>query len=531
MAATAEATAPGSDRKAKGVSKAATAGSSPARDRLRSIALSLTLLAVVGAVIVPTVVVKDEARMFLVKMAAFVLLSFLPGWLYLQFVRHRAPSLYDEYVLNLFRLHIDEFRNLPMPPKHTTYFPQWQGDHEDLKRETGSSTKDNLYRKKFEIVFGRAAVSTYSVIHEEEGRERPSFWERTDAFSPVLLATVVLALGWALILQPELVAAVNLFPGLQLSGRPRIPNEILIFGFLGAYSFILQDLIRRYFRADLKAGAYVSAAVRIVVVALLVFALHQVWASETGSSQEAAFAFLVGFFPLSGLQALRELVARPLGRVIPSFRVKHPLHELEGLNIWYEARLSEEGIEDMQNLVSANLVDLLLSTRVPVTRMTDWIDQACLRLHLPRPSKKAGAKSALAQLKQMGIRTATELERAYKRLRDDESFVSQLARAVGLEGPQAGRAAATGLIEAFKGETNLFHVREFRGHEWLYRDAKRGEVHRVHSIGHRPGHDEVSPASGDAANGLASITSSASASTSTAIPSSPPHADPPVALS
>ena len=49
------------------------------------------------------------------------LLALIPGWLYLEFVVHRGQGLYDEYVLNLFRLHIDEYRNLPAPREHACH--------------------------------------------------------------------------------------------------------------------------------------------------------------------------------------------------------------------------------------------------------------------------------------------------------------------------------------------------------------------------------------------------------------------------
>ena len=46
----------------------------------------------------------------------------------------------------------------------------------------------------------------------------------------------------------------------------------------------------------------------------------------------------------------------------------------------------EEGIEDMQNLATANLVDVILHTRVPVGRLVDWADQAKL-YHLDRAER------------------------------------------------------------------------------------------------------------------------------------------------
>ena len=159
---------------------------------------------------------------------------------------------------------------------------------------------------------------------------------------------------------------------------------------------------------------------------------------------------------------------------MPQLTPDYPLNQLDGLNVWYEARLVEEGIEDMQNLATANLVDVILHTRVPVGRLVDWVDQAKLYLHLDRaergyherrlvratekpavnddrkaptdqtpsapgdghaydplvhgslsPHNRAGTKTRVA-LRQLGIRTATDLLKAFppeqidRRIDDDD---------------------------------------------------------------------------------------------------------------
>jgi hypothetical protein len=192
---------------------------------------------------------------------------------------------------------------------------------------------------------------------------------------------------------------------------------MLLSGFLGAYVFNLQMLSRRYFQSDLKPSAYTSAAIRVVVVLILVTVLHQLPAfSDSTGNQEAVVAFVVGMFPLVGLQALNRVVAVVLRSALPSLRSAYPLSDLDGLNVWYEARLLEEGIEDMQNLVSANTVEVLLHTRVPVGRLVDWYDQAQLFLHLrPRSTswsqRRRDAKERRvhprAALAAFGVRSAT----------------------------------------------------------------------------------------------------------------------------
>ena len=144
--------------------------------------------------------------------------------------------------------------------------------------------------------------------------------------------------------------------------------------------------------------------------------MHQlpVFSDASRADEEAVVAFVVGMFPIVGLQALNRLAAVVLRGAVPTLRTNYPLSDLEGLNIWYEARLLEEGIEDMQNLVSANMVEVLLHTRVPVGRLVDWHDQALLYLHL-RPRRKGDRAGAHPRdvLASFGVRSATTFLKAF----------------------------------------------------------------------------------------------------------------------
>jgi hypothetical protein len=223
---------------------------------------------------------------------------------------------------------------------------------------------------------------------------------------PIGLCTVLLAVGWALTLQPEPIATEEFLQSVTLSGRPILPVDPLRFTFLGAYVFIIEVLTRRYFQDDLKTGAYLSCASRILSAILFVTAVHQVWPESLSAGQEAAFAFVIGVFPMVGVRAVQSLIALPLRPLLPNLKKKYPLSDLDGLNIWYESRLLEEGIEDMQNLATANIVDVMLRTRVPVDRLIDWIDQALLYLKV-KDTTRAPDRS---DLRRLGIRTATDLE-------------------------------------------------------------------------------------------------------------------------
>lgn len=418
------------------------------------------------------------------KYTVALLLAMIPGWIYLLFIKNKGQSLYDEYVLNLFRLKIDAVENLPAPPQHTNYFRMWNEAHDSVRRyltdiHGGRSyggrpyvpTKDNLYRKKFETIYGSGSVSTLDLI-----KDKRRLLAHTETFSPVLFATILICLGWVLILPPH----TGTIPLMKLSINEEMLS-VLKYAFFGAYAFTIQDLVRRYFRDDLRAGAYLGIVVRIVFVGLVIAAATLVL-NEDARTIDIGFgdftlsmpviAFIIGFFPQSGLQLVIDAVQTVLGKGIPNLRTVHPLSEIDGLNIWYETRLGEEGIEDMQTLTSANFVDLMLKTRAPVARLVDWMDQAFLALHvwpvnaLDDKGKEVKRSTSLKGLRGLGIRTATDLELIWAARRDDPVLGRLISRALGVAEDE-GPAVVESILVSLNGEANLWHIREFRHHRWL----------------------------------------------------------------
>src|SRR5512132_1269225 len=128
---------------------------------------------------------------------------------------------------------------------------------------------------------------------------------------------------------------------------------------------------------------YVSAMARVILVSALITAVHPLWTMQGVPEQtELAFAFLVGFFPELGLRAIRQGLAAVMRALPIGTDERFPLRQLDGVTIWVQARFLEEGIEDMQNLARANLVDLMLHTRMPISRLADWVDQSFLYLRV-----------------------------------------------------------------------------------------------------------------------------------------------------
>jgi hypothetical protein len=302
----------------------------------------------------------------LIDMFAIVVVSFLPGWLFVRFLAYRAGPLWNEYVLNLYRLGIDHPRHLPRPPETSMYYERWRDANGWIHDRAPT-----IYQQKFDAYYGK------NVSRTADDQDVDVQYE---TLFPVLLGTAVTAAGWVMVFRSEL-------PSGTLA--PDRLSSLLVFAFLGAYLFNLQTFMRRFFQGDLKASAYAAAAVRVTTALIVVAVLFWLPQPELRGQTGAVVAFVVGFFPLVGLQILTRLASAVLRIVVPTLRSDYPLSEIEGLNLWYEARLLEEGIEDMQNLVTTSVVDVMLHTRVPVGRLVDWIDQAVLYTSLPRSERLA----------------------------------------------------------------------------------------------------------------------------------------------
>jgi hypothetical protein len=318
-----------------------------------------------------------------------LLLALLPGFLYLRFIRFRIGPLCDEYVYNLHRLGADEPRFLPEPARASAAWAVWNATGGPCYRTSPPS----IYARKFESQYGRWPLSGQEEHQDDLGR-----------LMSVYLCLAALVVGWAFVVWTAPIA----------DSLPRLVDA-LRFGFLGAYFFLMSLLIRRYFQNDLRPGAYLGGVVRIVTVLVLVVGVDQVFAisdvpADVSYAPENAVAFLVGVFPTVGMQLIRRAVAKLTGPFRGGLEPPFPLSQLDGMDIWSESRLAEVGIEDVQHLATANLIDLILGARIPTARIVDWVDQALLLLRtgLPRVDN-ASSQTTYAYLRALGIRTSTGL--------------------------------------------------------------------------------------------------------------------------
>jgi len=330
------------------------------------------------------------------KIFALWCFAFLPGWLYIRFLGMRANALWTEYVLTLHRLGLDGPANLPEPLTSSEFHRRWR-----LTGGPALRSAENIYQQKFECYYGRQVTPDMNGARVKRNA-KGDFVVRTESLFPIFLATAVFAAGWAAVLW-----------NCNFLSAPSGIADALKFGFLGAYAFVVSLLIRRFFQSDLRPSAYATAVVRVMLVLLIVTVVSQLTgaAAVDDSNMDMALAFLIGFFPLIGLQVIKGLVSKTFGLIVPSLKSDYPLDQLDGFDIWYESRLAEEGIEDIQNLTTMNIVDVILHTRVPAGRLVDWIDQGFLLIRLgstvgKQPTEQISDRQAL---RSVGIRTATDL--------------------------------------------------------------------------------------------------------------------------
>lgn len=152
----------------------------------------------------------------------------------------------------------------------------------------------------------------------------------------------------------------------------------IFFAYLGAFVFSVQELVRRYSTYDLQPQVYAAIVVRMLIAIGIVFVAQLVFEADAEDQGIwAASAFLIGTFPTIGIQYLSQKASGPLGAAEP-IRSLLPLGNIQGISAWHESRLIQMGIDDAQNLATADLRRLLLTTQFDAGQIVSWVDQAIL---------------------------------------------------------------------------------------------------------------------------------------------------------
>lgn len=177
--------------------------------------------------------------------------------------------------------------------------------------------------------------------------------------------------------------------------------RLVLFTFLGVYLFNLGTLIRRVYLIDLTEQVFWGAINRLllsmglaVAIPLTLFsppaagaapASHNMLVSAVRNNLEIVF-FSMGFLANVFLDWVLEM-AMHISSIATIERKDFSLRMVRGINIWKEFRLEEEGIENAQNLATADVLDLAIKTHYPIRTLIDWVDQSILICRFGEKSK------------------------------------------------------------------------------------------------------------------------------------------------
>ena len=153
----------------------------------------------------------------------------------------------------------------------------------------------------------------------------------------------------------------------------RNPEAALV----GCYVFNTGVLIRRSFAADITKNVFWGAINRVILsvgfsIAVAISPLPSYF----------LVSFAIAFFPRLFVTWLRKLLTKTLA--LNDSAPELDIQLVQGIDVWKEERLEEEGIESVQNLATADALSLAVKTHYPQRTIIDWIDQALLIQRFPR---------------------------------------------------------------------------------------------------------------------------------------------------
>lgn len=403
-------------------------------EAIRALLVVCVVVPLLVGIILAIVLMPPRWQEGMARLVFILIAAILPAAMYYLFLAAKRPSLFEEYVANLRRL--------------------------NLIRENMSQLDLDAYLQKFEASYGGIQESSRERLITLMGLGTPLPEKATQsgatsnrlgrlvAFQaanlltpnvllPLALSTILIGVGWLLVLPPLPPQGTHSF-GISATLMLHSGVAPVGFAFLGAYFFSLQTLFRRFVLNDLRPSAYIAVCQRIVLSVIAVWILLMALQSDAAKALGIEFAqtntqdggphvatnvtttvmilaFVVGVFPallwdfLMVVLVKLSFAEKYFRRMTPEL----PLSLLDGLTIFHETRLEEEDIENIPNMATVDIVQLMIGTRFAPNRIIDWVDQAILYTALG-PEDGTGQKdSAREKLRLHGVRTASALLEAY----------------------------------------------------------------------------------------------------------------------
>ena len=296
-----------------------------------------SLIPLIVLFFVAVFLLETKYQTALLRTMFLIIVCSLPAMLYYLFIATKKSSLLNEFIINLTRLGLRDPKRLP---KGLVFA--------GLENETEAEREARIYTyiQKFEAVYGAVPTNLGTMLVDPASSGIKAFDTRSsndnsavsiftvDTTIPVIVATVLIALGWLITLPPwqgrldfgrastqteveihsnkaaatptptprnaaerrqiqsliaDPAATVTPTPEPTPTPTPAAPSVTdqwlavytpisspVRFAFLGAYFFGLQLLFRRYIRRDLRASAYVAVSLRIIISIIAIWVAIEV---------------------------------------------------------------------------------------------------------------------------------------------------------------------------------------------------------------------------------------------------------------
>jgi hypothetical protein len=166
----------------------------------------------------------------------------------------------------------------------------------------------------------------------------------------------------------------------------------IFYCFIGVYLFNLSNIVRRVYLGDLNDQVFWGAIYRLWLSIGLALVFLKVTLPK---DSESYIFFSIGFLANTFLDWILTNSMKFLNLGKPKSE-DLPLQMVKGINIWKEYRLEEEGIENVQNLATADVAELTVKTHYNFRTLIDWIDQALLLTRLTSDQVKLLSAQATA---------------------------------------------------------------------------------------------------------------------------------------
>jgi len=302
-------------------------------------------------------------------------------------------------------------------------------------------TRIKQLQKDFEVLFG-------SDPKEVEADFRAVF--SPGNFLPhVILVCLVTFIGtWLLLKAP------NSFEFIATDSTV----QAMRYGFLGAYLFSAQLIYRRFTTLDLQPGVFMYCSLTLIAGLMFNYVAFEAINHAPSSSGEqssgfaagmsAILAFSLGYFPALAITWFNRLAFAGLG-VGDRHENEKPLALIQGISRFHETRLRDNGIDNVQNIASADIKALLEGTTFSAQEVIDWIDQAILILYLDETS--------ITTFRQSGIRAVSDFMDVWNSVnKNDQDEVSAISQQL-----KTTRVQLEMLVTAMKKGPNIHHVVDY----------------------------------------------------------------------